>query len=765
MRIIDYLIVILPMIFIFWMAFYSKRFIRGVSDFLVAGRVCGRYVLSVASDAAGGMGLLTLVAYVEVHYKTGFAINFWRNLAIPVGTLLALVGFVSYRYRETKVMSFGQFLEMRYNRALRIFAGALRSFAEMLASMIAPALAARFFIYILDLPHRFSVFGFQVDTFVLLIVLVTAMAVSIILIGGQIAIIVTDTLQGLLIFPLLVVFVGYMLYHFSWSGEIVPVMLDRVPQESFLNPYDMSALRDFNLFAFGVSLFGTFFHAGSWIGSGAAGAGRSAHEQKMAGVLGPLRGGAHGIFCVLLAVMILAFLNHKNFANDAKVVRDTLSVKIADEIFENQKIKDDIAASVKAIPVQIHTIGQDAPLSDKKNLDTPYFETIAKSVEANNEQNSKVQEFRTLFFQLMMPATLRHLLPVGLLGAFALLMIMFMLSTDDSRIFSSASTIAQDVILPFIKKELTPEQHVKLIKGCSIGVGIFFICGSTFMAQLDYINLFVQIVCALWTGGCGPVMLGGLYCRFGNTAGAFASLIFGMFTSIFAIFTQRNWADVIYPWLERNGWVDNVASALTTLSKPFNPIIVWEMNPYKCPINSIEIYAMTMLISIVIYVGVSYLTYKGPFNLERMLHRGIYNTGEPKPEKTKWTFRNVYSKLLGITSEYSKADKIIAHTVFTYQFTWKLGILFAAVVIWNVFSPFTKSQWGNYFLIQALLVPGLIAFISTFWFGIGGIIDLRKMFKALRERIDNPLDNGRVEGDISIVDKENFAKVESEQKK
>jgi Na+/proline symporter len=142
----DWLIVLVPLAGVMGLGWWSRRYIRGVADFLAAGRVCGRYTICVA-DVANGLSIIGLVAYVEVAYKTGFAMSFWNYMIVPLSVILSLTGFCVYRFRETRAMSLGQFLEMRYNRPFRVFAAALRSVAEMLANMIMPAIAARFFIY------------------------------------------------------------------------------------------------------------------------------------------------------------------------------------------------------------------------------------------------------------------------------------------------------------------------------------------------------------------------------------------------------------------------------------------------------------------------------------------------------------------------------------------------------------------------------------------------------------------------------------------
>ena len=267
-------------------------------------------------------------------------------------------------------------------------------------------------------------------------------------------------------------------------------------------------------------------------------------------------------------------------------------------------------------------------------------------------------------------------------------------------------------------------------------------------------------MCIMWQGGCGPVIIFGLYSRFGTTAGAFTSLITGMVISFAGIVIQRNWADTVYPWLAKTGWVEPVGNFLDTISKPFNPYIVWKMDPVKFPVNSYELYFITMLVTLVLYCVVSYLTMKEPFNLDRMLHRGIYNLDGDKKERLRWSFRTVFSKLLGITKEYSPGDKFIAWGFFLYSFVYNFVIAFVGVVIWNLFMPWPIEWWGKYFFVVYLLIPGIMAAFSTFWFGIGGFIDLFRLFRDLEARVANHLDNGQVEGHVSLADKAKFDELE-----
>ena len=75
-------------------------------------------------------------------------------------------------------------------------------------------------------------------------------------------------------------------------------------------------------------------------------------------------------------------------------------------------------------------------------------------------------------------------------------------------------------------------------------------------------------------------------------------------------------------------------------------------------------------------------------------------------------------------------------------------------------SDATAHEDGIYFV-----VPCIVACVTTVWFGVGGVIGLRQLFRDLRARKEtNVLDDGRVEGHISLADKQRLEAVDRENK-
>lgn len=749
---IDWCITIIPVMAVLGVAIYSRRYMRGVADFLAAGRVAGRYVITIG-DMESALGIATIIAVAEAQYQTGYAVVFWSYMIAPLSIVIALTGYCVYRFRETKALSLGQFLEMRYNRVIRIVGSGLRSSADMLGNAVAPTIAANFFIYFLGLPHHVTILGVTFPSFSLIVGMVLFMAVLIIWLGGRVSLLITDFMQGIMTLPIFVVFTIYFMSVYSWGHEIAPILTDRAPNESFLNPFDISKLRDFNLFLLVVAVVNSILNRASWVGNDTSNCARTPHEQKMAGILGAWRGGITALIGILFGLGAITIMQHPNFAPKAKEIRIALSDRAASQVMASPKAYRQLMEKVKAVPEQQHQIGIDPPLAREKNLDTPYLNIAHEVTGADGEGNYLFQKFKTLYHQMLMPMAMQRTLPIGLMGLFCLLMVMLMLSTDDSRIMNCSSTIIQDVVMPFRKKPLTPKEHVFWLRMGALIVAMVFFGFSLFFVQLDYVNMMLTAMFSIWLGGAGPVMIFGLYSRFGNTVGAFCSLIFGSGISISGVILQASWAKHVYPFLERMGWVGSFDGFLRTVTAPFSPYVTWHMDPMKFPINSYEIFFLAMMSGLIAYVAGSLLTYRRPYNLERMLHRGKYNLDHDKKENSPWTWKNFYKKLIGITPEYTRGDRFIAWLVFGYSFVYQIGFCFLFILLWNAISPWPNEWWSHYFFFNRIAVPAVIAAVTTVWFTIGGIRDARRLFRDLSSRVDNPLDDGRVEGHVSLMDK------------
>lgn len=766
MNFLSWLIVIIPLLCILGMAFYAKKYVRDIADYLAAGRVAGRYVISVG-DLTSGLSVITLVALCEQNYQCGMAINFWNAINTPIAILISLSGYCIYRFRQTKCLSAGQFLELRYSRSFRIVAALIRTLAEALTNAIGPAVAVRFFIYFLGIPHKIVVMGYSIPTYGILVVILLIMALAIIWPGGRISLLITDCLQGIISYPIFVIFTVFILTQLAWFQDIAPVMSDRIAGESFLNPMDIKDLRDFNVFALVVVILGNVLNRAAWIGNDTTTAGKNPHEQKMAGILGSWRNGFAFTMMTLIGLFVITFMLHGRFAEPAHQVRLDLSNRVAEEVFEDKELRARVIANLQSLPVANHQIGIDIPYSRENNPDTSFLNSTLSTINKTTDNNGKgeFQEFRSLYYQMMMPVMLKKLFPPILMGFFTLLMIMLLLSTDDSRIFNASSTIIQDIILPLRTTPLSMEKHLIYLKRCSLGVTLFFFVVSIFFAQLDFINMFVIIMCSVWLGAAGPIMVGGLYTKFGTTFGAWCALFVGSGISVLGLVFQRNWADYIYPFLTKNNYAEEVGSVLEIISKPFNPFIVWKMDAIKFPINSMEIYFFAMVLGVVAYVVGSLATYKEPFNLDRLLHRGKYGDSDELNQKlnlkTVLSWGNFYEKFIGITSEYTLGDKIISWSVFVWSIVYSFGFMFCGVLVWNMISPWSNSDWARYFFITTVVAALIVGVISTIWFLIGGIIDTKALFRDLEKRVINPLDDGRVTGHVSLSDKANFDKIEN----
>ncbi len=476
MHTIDWLLLLVPTVVLSVIALRTRRHVKSVADFMTGGRVAGRYIVAV-SDGVAGMGLITAIGMFEFYYSSGFAINHWAQIGSPILLIVTLTGFVIYRFRETRAMTLAQFFEIRYSRRFRILAGALCWVAGVLNYGIFPAVAGRFFVTFCGLPETFAVAGTVVPTFVPVMFVFLCVALTLVLVGGQLTTMVTDCVQGIMSYSLYVVIAIAVLLIFSWS-QMSASLLDRPAGMSMLDPFDTSKLQDFNIAYVLIGVFGSVYTLMAWQGnSGYNAAAANAHEAKMGKMLGTWRAGAMYVMLILLAIAAYTYLHNPDFAEASAGVRATL------DGMENQALAG----------------------------------------------------------QATVPLAVADFLPVGVVGAFLAVMMMLMVSTDTTYLHSWGTILVQDVVLPLRGKPFTPKQQLKLLRLTIVGIASFAFLFSWMYAQTTQIFMFMAFTGSLYLGGAGSVIIGGLYWKRATTAGAWASMLVGLAVAAVGFALEHQW--------------------------------------------------------------------------------------------------------------------------------------------------------------------------------------------------------------------------------
>ena len=687
LSIIDWAIVIIVLAGMIYSVSFTKGLMRSVTDFLSAGRTAGRYLISVSQGAAG-LGAISIVSFLEVGYITGFSFQWW---GLSQGIILLAIttsGWVIYRFRQTRSLTLAQFFEKRYSRNFRIFAGIVAFVCGVINFGIFPAVGAQFFISYCGFPD--SILG--VPTFPLMMILLISVALYFVYTGGQIAVIIADFFQGVFLIVVLFIITIFLYNKVEWDQvsdsltntpiklaaeevdklnnedsfkildneekeEKIKEIKDKYENSSLINPFKTSRVEDFNLTYFLIGLIGMFYGTLSWQGHQAYNSSaKSAHEAKMAAVLGDIRWKPQGLFIFLVPVLTYVFMNHSDFALVA--------------------------------------------------------ESVNSSLDSLNSE--------TLKSQMRAPIVLSEVLPVGLLGAFAALMLAAFISTHDTYLHSWASIFVQDVILPFRKKPFEKDDHIKALRYSIFGVAIFIFMFSLVFDQNQEIALYFAVTFAIFAGGVGAVIIGGLYWDRGTTEGAWAAMIVGATVAVTGTIVPQ----ISDSWLSQENnliWLKNLIFKLKE-------------------INGIKFYALSMGFSSFSYILVSLFTFRERVNMDKLLNRGKYSI--KKETKIIDEKVNPTLKIFGIGKEFTKEDKIIYLVSFVWNIFFTLVFVFGT--IYNLYNDVSDKSWMLYWKYQ-IYINIVFSFIIIIWFTIGGFFDIKKMFISLDSDKRDHGDSGWVE--------------------
>jgi SSS family solute:Na+ symporter len=439
-----------------------------------------------------------------------------------------------------------------------------------------------------------------------------------------------------------------MLCIFGWN-HIFDGLATAPADASLIHPFHTKQVEGFNIWYFLIFAFMQVYTTGAWQGNaGFNAAAINPHEARMGKVLSTWRILPLSLFMMIVPICAYAFMHLPEYANQSGQAKTLL-----DQIINPQ------------IRTQMTT-------------------TIA----------------------------LKYILPIGAVGAIVGVMLSAFIGNCDTYLHSWGSIFIQDVVMPFRKKSLTPAQHIRFLKWSIFGVAIFIFIFSLVFRQTEYIYMFFMITGAIFLGGAGAVVVGGLYWKRGTTAAAWCTMIAGSVLSVAAVIIRQ-----------------------IHQTHPFTGKIMG----YIASQNGAVLTFYASVLACLIYIVVSLLGKRQVCDMDKILHRGTY--GNQMDAKGKAFTMKKISALLGITAEFTLSDKILYCSTLVWTFIWI--VIFLAGTIYNFFYDVSAKSWIEFWKIYSIAILA-ISVVTAVWFAIGGIVDVRHLFKLLKSIKRNENDDGTV---------------------
>lgn len=408
---------------------YGKRYISGLSDFLVAGRGIGVF-LGIATLAATEIGTVTFMYYAELGYKTGFASFINGLIAGCVMIFIGRTGFIIKRLRELRLMTVPEFFEVHYSRNLRVLTGVLVAIGGILNMGVFLKIEGLFLATISGIPLEYLK---HVMTAILLLELIYTV------LGGMVSIVITDFIQ----------FIALA------AGAIVVTLM-------------------------------CILNAG-W---------RNLHDtvERAMGAAGfdPLANPDYGWAFILFQILLWLSV-------------DTCWQTTAMRTFST---RDPETSSRVFTWTGFVFLGRGM---------MPMLWGIAALAVLGAGQDSLEA----------MPRYLAGILPDGVRGVVVAGMLAATMSVNSSYLLGWSSIIAQDIVLPLRRRPMTPKGQVLLNRAANLFVSLFVLFWGLWYTLPGPAYFYLSMTGTIFLAGSLAAIVGGLYWKRANTAGAYAAMLAG----------------------------------------------------------------------------------------------------------------------------------------------------------------------------------------------------------------------------------------------
>jgi SSS family solute:Na+ symporter len=257
--------------------------------------------------------------------------------------------------------------------------------------------------------------------------------------------------------------------------------------------------------------------------------------------------------------------------------------------------------------------------------------------------------------------------------------------------------------MPFRRVPFTKRQHLLVLRLAIVGVAVFIFMFSLLFQQSQYIALFFAITGAIFAGGSGSVLIGGLYWRRGTTAAAWSAMIVGSGIAVSGIVIHQIVDDFF--------------------------------------INGQVFWGIAMAASTTTYILVSLLGKQSEFDLDTLLHRGRHAIVSEASSVGQEPSRGL--RMLGMGKEFTRGDRVVYLLTYAMIAGWTL--VFVVGTVYNLTHDVSNVAWAKFWRVYVYVQLAISAAIVV-WFTVGGVRDLKAMLRQLDVMARDDADDGVVRG-------------------
>ena len=490
---LDLAIAVASLVATLWIGLRVKRYIGTIEDYLVASRGMGLYV-GAASLLSTEVGIITYMYQAQFGFVAGFSAFVTGLITLAVCLFVGRTGFVITRLREMEILTVPEYFERRYGRGVRVLAGVLMAFGGSLNLGIFPIIEARFLAIVTGIPSQYL--GWTMAGLLLVALAYTAL-------GGMVSLIVTNYVQYVFLAAGTVIVTLVCLRDVGWGGMVGAV-------EGHMGGHGMNPIEDLGVgfILWQILLWIALMTVWQSVAMRTFSTKDAAVGKKMFTLTGFLFLG-RALIPMAWGIAALAFFWGRSApVGDARRERTGGSDRSSSTRSSARRSAGTSTRGGSSARCRRSTCSSGSPARRRRRI------------RVRRASRSAARDRRGEIGLLAMPWMLAATLPTGLLGLVVAGMLAASISTYAGYFLGWSSIIAQDIVAPLARKELTSAARLQLTRVTVVGLTVFIMIWSLVYDLPGPAYFYLQVTANLFMAPTLIVVVGGLYWRRASATGA-----------------------------------------------------------------------------------------------------------------------------------------------------------------------------------------------------------------------------------------------------